>query len=412
MKTKDFKIVLFFIFLFILIRSIHFKEYLNFSFDQAWGSTRVLEIWRNKEITLVGPGSSLVVGGKQVLQGSINYYFHLFFLLLGGFDPIKSSYLLTLFVGLMLIPLFYGVKLLYDKKTAVFISLLYAFLPYYIDFSRFFFGPVYQLSLVPILVLFMGLYKKYKKSLYLSLVFIVVGILTQFHYQTLVILFLLSIYYLWKTKNKTKTVLIMLGGFTLGFLPMIIFEIKNDFYNIKVLWEYLRFVKKSSDFFFIPHRFLSISLVLLIILAPLYRKFLKNKTLIALGLVLFALDLFIYLPSPKNAFGMSPNWNYLMEKKAYQIIKKEGLKNFNVVNLIYDNLSVVIKYHLRLDNYQINYDDYYHNEYLFVINKDKNIFNNPAYEVNTFKPNKKLKKWKLNNTYNLYLFQRLKEKSI
>lgn len=406
MNTKSLKPVLLFVILFIAIRSIHFQEFLNFSFDQAWISTKALEIWKNKEITLVGPGNSLVAGGKQVLQGSINYYFHLIFLLLGRFDPIASSYLLTLFNGLMLIPLYYGVKLLYDKKTAVFILIIYTFLPYYIDFTRFFFGPVFQLSLFPWLVLFMGLYKKLKKPAYLFLVFTMSGILLQFHYQTVVMLLILAIYYLWKKSNKLETALIMLAGFTLGYLPMIVFEIKNQFYNFKVLAEYLKYSKKPSDFFFIPHRYLSISLILLIIISPLYRKFLKSKTLLILGLVLLIIDLFIYLPKPKNAFGMSPNWNYLMEKKAYQIIKKESLKNFNVVNLIYDNLSVVIKYHLLLDNYPINYDDYYHNEYLFVINKDKNIFSNPAYEVNTFKPNKKLKQWRLNNSYSLYLFKR------
>ena len=81
-------IILFFIVLFIFIRSLNFAEHLNFSFDQAWGATRVFEIWKNKEINLVGPGSSIVVRGKQILQGSINYYYNLIFLLLGKFDPI------------------------------------------------------------------------------------------------------------------------------------------------------------------------------------------------------------------------------------------------------------------------------------------------------------------------------------
>src|SRR3990167_11553891 len=105
-------IILFFIVLFIFIRSINFSQHLNFSFDQAWGATRVFEIWKNKEFTLVGPGSSIVVKGKQILQGSINYYFYLIFLLLGNFDPIISSYLFMLFAAVMAIPLFYGMKLL------------------------------------------------------------------------------------------------------------------------------------------------------------------------------------------------------------------------------------------------------------------------------------------------------------
>ena len=121
MKKSEIILLFLFLCLFIGIRTVNFTEYLNFSFDQAWSSTRVLEIWRNKEITLVGPGSSIVVNGKQILQGSINYYFNLIFLLLGNFDPIISSYLFMLFAGLMIIPLYLGVRYLFNKNVAFFI---------------------------------------------------------------------------------------------------------------------------------------------------------------------------------------------------------------------------------------------------------------------------------------------------
>src|SRR3989344_5057007 len=133
------KIVIFLILVNILIRSVNYSEHLNFSFDQAWTSTRALEIWRNKEMTLVGPGSSIVTGGKQILQGSINYYFLLVFLLLGNFEPLISSYLFMIFTALMIIPLFYGVKLLFNQKAAILIISLYSLLPLYIDFSSFFY---------------------------------------------------------------------------------------------------------------------------------------------------------------------------------------------------------------------------------------------------------------------------------
>ncbi len=311
-----------------------------------------------------------------------------------------------IFMGLMVVPLYYGVTLLYDKKSAILIVLLYVLLPYFIDFTRFFFGPVYLLSILAFLVLFMGLYKKYKKNALLFCVFILSGIIIQFHYQGLVVLMILFLYYLLINKNKFLTFFIALGGLILGISPLIVFELKNDFYNFKVLSEYLQYAKKPTDFFFLPHRYLSISLLLIIISMPLYKKLIKKKTLIILGIILFILDLFLYLPKPKTAFGMSKNWNYPMEKKAYEIIKKENLKDFNIVNHIYDNKSVVIKYHLKLDKYDFDYDDYYHNKYLFVISPTDQIFKDPAYEINTFQPSKKIKQWKLNDIYNLYLFQR------
>ena len=420
MKKSEIILLFLFLCLFIGIRTVNFTEYLNFSFDQAWSSTRVLEIWRNKEITLVGPGSSIVVNGKQILQGSINYYFNLIFLLLGNFDPIISSYLFMLFAGLMIIPLYLGVRYLFNKNVAFFIVIIYSLLPLYIDFTRFFFGPSFQLSLLPLIVLFMGLYKKSKKLSYFFLFFFFTGIESQFHFAFLLIFIILFFYYLityttshsHESGNLYNRFLLPILAFLIGFSPIIIFELKNNFYNIRLFAKYLQHQPSFSNFQLLPHRYLSISLIILILLTPAYKKYLSRSLLVLLTVLLIIIDLVLYLPKPKQAFGMAKNWNYLLEKKAYEIIKKENLKDFNIANLIYDNLSVVIKYQMKKDNYLINFDDYYHNKYLFVIDKSKsNISKNPAYEIQTFSPRRKLKQWKINNFYNLYLFERIDDRA-
>ena len=417
-KSKlEIVLVIFTLCLYIFIRSLHFSEFLNFSFDQAWSSTRILEIWKNKEITLVGPGSSIVVNGKQILQGSINYYFNLIFLLLGNFDPIISSYLFMLFTGLMIIPLYFGVKNLFNQKVAFFIMIIYSLLPLYIDFTRFFFGPSFQFSLLPLIILFMGLHKKSKKLLYFFLIFFFIGVESQFHFAFLLIFVFLFLYYLFCHSRGggnlfDKFLFLPIIAFFLGFSPIIIFELKNNFYNIRVFIEYLKHQPSFLNFQLLPHRYLSLSLITLILLAPFYNKYLSKNFLVLLTISLLTIDLFLYFPKPKQAFGMAKDWNYLLEKKAYEIIKNENLKDFNVANLIYDNLSVVIKYQMRKDNYLINFDDYYHNKYLFVIDKNEaNILKNPAYEIQTFSPRKKLKQWKLNDFYILYLFERMGNKT-
>ena len=278
--------IVFFIFLFIFIRSLNFTEHLNFSFDQAWSSTRALEIWRDKEFTLVGPGNSIVVGGKQILQGSINYYFLLLFLILGNFDPIISSYLFMLFSAFMLVPLYYGVKMFYNHKTAVLIIAFYSLVPLYIDFTRFFFGPGFQFSLIPLLILFAGLYKQSKKLIYLFMAFFSIGVISQFHFATLIFFPLFLFYFIKKNYLKEKKseeegppgsaelrvigseastdglafvavgtttkeakessdriwikAVIIFSGFLLGFSPIIFFELKNKFYNIVVFSDYLK----------------------------------------------------------------------------------------------------------------------------------------------------------------------------
>lgn len=408
MKNKYLFYILIIIF-FIAIRSLHFTESLNFSFDQGHEFAHILELWKNKQITLVGPKSSVSAENKSLLQGSIIYYSTLVFALLGKFDPIVSSYIFMIFSSLGIIPLYSGMKKLANQKAALLMVVLYTLLPIFIDFTRFFFGPNFLIPLSTILIYLMGLHKIKHKNIYLFLIFVYTGILMQFHYQLAVVLFILFVYYSFIKRFNIKSILIMIGGFCVGFSPMILFELKNQFYNLHVIRDYLFSSKPRSGhpFQIIPHRYLAISILLLALITTYLRKYISYILIIIISLSLIILDAYIYLPKPSHGYGMSPNWNYLMEKKAYEIIKTQNVKNFNIVNHIYDNLSVVIKFHLRKDGVKMNYDDYYHNDYLYVISKNEDVFKDPAYELNTFVPNKLIKSWKLNDIYNLYLFKRI-----
>ena len=408
MKNK-YLIYILIIFIFIAIRSLHFVEALNFSYDQGNGFAHILELWKNKEITLVGPGSSVTADNKLLLQGSIIYYFSLIFAILGKFDPIVSSYIFMVFCSFGIIPLYEGMKKLANKKAAFLMVILYTLLPMFIDYTRFFFGPNFLIPLSTVLIYLMGLHKIKPNNIYLFLIFMYVGILMQFHYQIAIILTMLFSYYLFINHFSIKSILIMIGGFCLGFAPMILFELKNQFYNLHVIRDYLLSSKPHSGqpFQILPHRYLAISIFLLALISTYLRKYISYVIIIIITVVFLILDAYIYFPRPSHGFGMSPNWNYLMEKKAYQIIKSQNVKNFNIVNHVYDNLSMVIKFHLKKDGIKLNYDDYYHNDYLYVISIKEDVFNDPAYELNTFVPNQLIKSWKLNDIYNLYLFKRI-----
>ena len=409
-NKSEFITLAFFIIFFIAIRSIHFTEALNFSSDQGNGMAHVLEMLSNKEITLVGPGSSLSVNGKELLQGAINYYITIFFGLLGGFDPVVTSYIFMLFASLAIIPLYIGTKKLADKKIALLMVTIYTLFFYFIDYTRFLFGPNYLIALTTGLVFLMGNYKSKPSLKNLLLIFMYLGIMLQFHYQVFVIFGFVFFYYSFSSKTRIKSVLIMILGFIIGFSPMIVFELKNEFYNLRVAWDYIFLPKNTYGSFvdFVPHRYLSLVLLGLVAVLVYLRKYFSYSLILIIAGLLLIIDLFLYLPRPTHGFGMAPDWNYLMEKKTYEIIKSQPYQNFNIVNHVYDNLSMVVKYHLKKDGYKMNYDDYYHNDYLYVVSPDPDVFKDPAYELYTFKPNKLLKTWKLNDTYNLYLFERIK----
>ncbi len=415
---KEFLILLLFIAVFILLRSINFVWYLNFSGDQATFSTKTLEIYRTHKPVLIGPPISINLGGRRIFQGPMIYYELLFFLFLGHFDPISSSYIYMVFCALMIIPLYYGAKLLLNQRAAFIMVAIYALLPYYIDFTRFLWNPTFQFSLVPLLILLMGLYQQKKNNWIFLGVSVLLGIMLQYHYQFVLVILGLFFYYLLFVKVKPKQVVLYFLGILIGFSPVILFEIRNHFYNIQTIILFVKNYSKLDK----PggnnrgHYFLSISFMTIMLLLGLFKQKLakiKQKKFKAfyLPLVLAVViwDVFIYSPKPKTAFwSASENWNYPAEDRVYQLIKKENRKDYNVSNLAYDTLATVPKYLLKRDSVQINYDDYYHNHYLFVIEekKKKNFMDDPAYEVASFRPFKLLGTWKINDYYNMYLVER------
>src|SRR6185295_5498478 len=185
---KEKLIIAFFILLFIVVRSVNFSYHLNFTNDQALFSTKALEILDTRNLVLIGPPISINLNGRQVFQGPATYYETLFFLILGNFDPVSSSFAFTIFCALMIIPLFYGVKFLLNKQIALIMVLTYSLLPFYVNYTRFLWNPNFQFSLLPILILLMGLYKKDPTKSKFFLISLLLGILFQYHFQFILII--------------------------------------------------------------------------------------------------------------------------------------------------------------------------------------------------------------------------------
>lgn len=333
------------------------------------------------------------------------------FLVPTHFDPLVASYLFMIFAALSIIPLYIGTKLLIDQRAAIFIVILYCLLPFYIDFTRFFWNPNFQFALTPYVIFFMGIYKKQKRPRWLFLTAFTSGALFLFHYQYTIITLGLFIYYALVQKTDRKNMVIFINGLVLGISPLLIFEIKNHFYNTQTAILFLQNFDKvfgGKKAGFSQHYLLSTSFFIWLLLLSWIQKKLKTGYLLSLFAVLFLLAVSIYGKIPSHAYGMTRDWNYLYEKKVSEIIKKENRDNYNIANLGYDNIAIVPKYLLITRGVKQNFDDYYHNQYLFVVSPRPNFMADPEmpYEVATFKPAKLLKTWKINQTYSLYLLER------
>lgn len=406
----------FFIFIFIAIRSINYVYYLNWSGDQAASGIEALRLFRTKALTLIGPQISANFEGRFIFQGPLISYMFLLFLLLGKWDPVISSYIFMLFSAIMIVPLYLGVKKLVNEKTAWLMVIIYTLVPYYINYSRFLWNSTFLLSLLPLLVLFMGIFKE-RKEKNIGIFFVIsfwLGLLLQLHYQFILVLAGISIYYFVKRKIKPYYILPFLGGAALGFSPLIIFELRHHFYNLNTIIVFLKNWSKVDrpGGITMPHYYISISFMLIVGLLGVLAKRIQRIPYMVFVIFIAATGIYTaytYLPLPEHAFwAYTSPWNYLDEKKIYDIIQSTNLKsNFNVANLAYyDTKAYVVKYFMKRDEYAINYDDYYGNKYLFVVSEGSKYLTNPSYEVATFKPNRVIKKWVINSRYNMVLLER------
>lgn len=394
----------------IILRSLHYPESVNFSTDQARFAIESYRIWENKELRLIGPSISFKAFDREIFQGSITYYFQLLFLLPGRFDPVVSSYLFTLFASFMIIPLNIGARMIGGKNVALLIAALYGFFPFYIDYSRFLWNPTFQLSLTPVLILFVGLYAKYKKNYLALLIGLWCGLLLGFHYQYVIVTAIVFVWLRFQFALSLKGVSLYILGFCIGFAPLLLFEIRNQFYNTQTA---LLFLTHGRKFFsqgssgINAYYFLSILLVSVIFLLTIKRISISVRFTYLICILLVIYSGIRYSAKPQEAFGMAPHWNVTLEQRASDIIRTSGVNNYNVVNMGYDTVSMVQKYYLVTNNVSGDWENYYDNEYLFIISRiGHDYMKDPAYEVNTFIPSRIIEKWKLSDQYELVLRRR------
>jgi hypothetical protein len=264
----------------------------------------------------------------------------------------------------------------------------------------------------------MSKFKEKNKALYFFFISIFLGLMLQFHYQFVLIILGLIIYYFFIQKLPLKYLGILFLGIAIGFSPIIIFELRNNFYNTRTIILFLQNwsqVDKPGGGF-TPHYYLATSFFVLISGLVVFRKKidLLSKENFKYIILLFTVIL-LFLSVKQNIakttnsyWSSAANWNYSTDYMIYQNIKSSNIKdNYNVANLVYDAKSIVVKYLLKRDKVNINYDDYYGNKYLFVISKPGAYEKDPAYEVEQVKPRKLLSTWKINNYYEMYLLERL-----
>lgn len=212
--------------------SFRLKETQLFRDDTARDTLKILRIWQNKDLTLIGPPVSFTQETtREVYLGSLFLYIGLVGLILANWDAV-GAVLPNIFFFTLSIPFFY---LMISKITksfwmTAFATTLYTLSPVTVTHARFFWNPN---LIIPASVFFWHFVLKdnyNKSSIVINSVFagIIAGLMFNFHYLVIVPLIVYTITLSVKRMClKTFSILI---GLIIGSIPIILFEFKNNFY--------------------------------------------------------------------------------------------------------------------------------------------------------------------------------------
>ncbi|MBI3380162.1 glycosyltransferase family 39 protein [Candidatus Gottesmanbacteria bacterium] len=243
-KNKSALILIGIIFLGFFLRFYHIRELTTFRGDQAIELTGAANILKGK-FTLIGIKTS----NSELHNGAVMYYLLAPFLFLFHFDPVAGGVLQSI-LSLATIPIVYLLgKKFANEKIALLSAFIVATSSLLIHFSRqtlLAFYPLFFSGLAFFLVTLIT--RKFDKYFWLILG-ILLGFMLQVHYSTLaVFLFTLAIgLFFIPQKFKLKYYLFTIVGFLIGFLPMIIFELRHEFFNTKMLISLVKGLQRGSN---------------------------------------------------------------------------------------------------------------------------------------------------------------------
>lgn len=246
------------IFVGIFLRFYKLTGFVTFLGDQGRDAIVIKRILTFEHFPAIGAPTSL----GQVYLGPFYYYFIASWLLLFNFQPVGLAFGVAFFSSLYLLINYFIVKELFDKKIALISTILLSFSSVLIDFSRYSWNP----NLLPLFTLltvyFVIKSLQTNKWYYFALSGAFISFCIQLHYLALFLippiglLFLSSLY-----KKPAKQFIrrfiylfICLFSFVIFSSPLIIFDLRHNFLNSKLLLALFQssgtsFITKVNSFF-------------------------------------------------------------------------------------------------------------------------------------------------------------------
>lgn len=311
--------------------------------------------------------------GLKIYSGALFSYSLIPLLLIFNYQALPLSACFTILNILTGLILYFVSRKMFGVKTAIFSLILFIFNSYMIYHSLFIWILDY-LPLIGILTLYF-LYQektnfKYRQIFWLGILS-GIGISLEYLYGPTYLLVLVLAFYF--SKKRIKTFLVFFFSSLIPNLPIIVFDLKHNFYNSKVLWLYFQDVlKHPENSGILYYDFLQFWPIAALILGFLVVKIWdKNKLVV---MILITIYLFINIHSTHVIFGqptgMPKDLTINNIDFAAAAIKKDNPSDFNVAVINdFDTRGHILRYPLEFNNnlFPGGVEDYPSSEILYVL---------------------------------------------
>lgn len=382
------------IFFALLVRFYDFSNRINYGPEQAISLATSGNYIKDK-FSLLGITNlqRVTSNGHVIFSGALFTYSLIPLQVVFNFNPLPiTGYfaLLNIASGLVL---FLTALKISNIRVAIFSVILFLFNDYMINHSLF----IWIVNYLPILniAIIYLLFKHYKKEKiqYVFLIGLLAGVSFGLEYLYLFTAILVLAVLLMISRKRISAGLLFLVGAVVGNLPMVAFDIKHDFYHLRVLWQY--FLDTLSNpgqglisYYHFLHFWPLLALLGGLTFNSLYRRF-KYAAIGLMGLYI-SLNLFSPNIAFDKAIGMSEGLTYPKVEKVVKIIADDKPDQFNVATLLdFDTRAHPLRYLLeyRYNLYPMKVDEYPNSQLLYVLAKSDYDFNSSTtWEIASFRP--------------------------
>ena len=407
---------------FFFLRIFHLEESVNFSTDQSLGMLETYHLYQAKKLTLIGQtGSSWTEEGRYIFFGSLPYYIYMPVLYLANWQPLSISYLFIFLQFISLIILYRTItRVLKDWKLAIFFSFIFSLLPVVVEHSNYLWAPnlLIPLSVILIALVIKFMKAKHHRFILSGLTGLVGGIGFYIHPSFILAVGIVFGWVAFRRKWNLASLLFFIGGLVLGISPLIMFDLRHDFYNIRtVLFIFSESPQgaHSSAAKFNPHYLFPVIPFVLYAFSVVLKKIQQVNRFIV-PVIFTGLGIYSFLTVlsvPSHGFGMPEGWNYPGVRKAEKIILSENVNDFNLIDLLTGDVRATsLRYLLIIDHKPPKtVDEYPDTQRLFIYSRlpVEEILKGNLWEIDVIRPVKFVKQWDIQNGVRLYLVERTKE---